>query len=574
MAIFLWPITMTTIKQLISSSLRRVPTANRFVRLIQRKYVAHGPGYPQWRQLLEKDSSLWKEALDSAKPGIPILFANSIGANLAGMALESALAVALTLRGAHVRILLCDGVLPACMDCDVTWYPNQRHFVQHGPRLDLCRTCHDPALKMFRDLGLSVERYSDFLTDEDYATVENITDSLTLSDMASYTYEKIPVGEHAMAGALRFFARGDLKGEPYAEPVLRRYLRAGLLTCIAMRNLLKRYKVECVVLQHGIYVPQGPIVQVAHQENIRVVTWNPAYRKGCFLFSHDDTYHHTLLSEPVSTWETMKWNPERERVLMDYLYSRRSGIHDWIWFHEAPNEDIGSIVTELGIDVSKPCIGLLTNVMWDAQLHYPANAFPDMRTWLIETIRYFQTKPELQLLIRVHPAEIRGTLPSRQPIMEEIMDVYPALPSNVFIIPPESSISTYAVMSYCQTIIIYGTKMGVELISLGLPVVAAGEAWVRQKGLTVDVHTREEYFQILDQLPLSKLDDTTVLRARKYAYHFFFRRMIPLEFFVPGPGRPPYVLQLSSMADMMEGRSQGLDVICNGILYGSPFVMP
>ena len=39
--------------------------------------------------------------------------------------------------------------------------------------------------------------------------------------------------------------------------------------------------------------------------------------------------------------------------------------------------------------------------------------------------------------------------------------------------------STYALMSLCNTAIIYGTKMGVELTSVGMPVVVAGEAWIR-----------------------------------------------------------------------------------------------
>ena len=58
--------------------------------------------------------------------------------------------------------------------------------------------------------------------------------------------------------------------------------------------------------------------------------------------------------------------------------------------------------------------------MWDAQLHYPANAFPSMLDWVLQTIRYFASRPDLQLLIRVHPAEIRGTARSRQPLVPEI----------------------------------------------------------------------------------------------------------------------------------------------------------
>ena len=160
--------------------------------------------------------------------------------------------------------------------------------------------------------------------------------------------------------------------------------------------------------------------------------------------------------------------------------------------------------------------------MWDAQLHYRANAFKNMLDWVLATIEYFKKRPNLQLLIRIHPAEIRGGIVSRQPIEKEIRNAFPDLPSNIFIIPAESQVSTYAAMSQCNACIIYGTKTGVELSSMGIPVIVAGEAWIRNKGITIDASSPGEYFKILDQLPLKdRLDEITRKKARMYAYHFF-----------------------------------------------------
>jgi hypothetical protein len=79
--------------------------------------------------------------------------------------------------------------------------------------------------------------------------------------------------------------------------------------------------------------------------------------------------------------------------------------------------------------------------------------------------------------------------------------------------------------------------MGIELSAFGVPVVVAGEAWIRNKGFSFDTSTPEEYFELLNKLPLNRrLDGPTKERARKYAYHYFFRRMIPLEFVQPGRG--------------------------------------
>jgi len=124
-------------------------------------------------------------------------------------------------------------------------------------------------------------------------------------------------------------------------------------------------------------------------------------------------------------------------------------------------------------------------------------------------------------------------------------------------------------------VIIYGTKTGVELTSMGIPVIVAGEAWVRNKGITTDVSSVEDYFNTLDKLPLGHpLDEAATLRARRYGYHFFFRRMIPLEFMEPAEARLLFQLQVSGLDDLQPGRSRGLDIICDGILKGTDFIYP
>jgi hypothetical protein len=532
--------------------------------------------HPDWKTILRRDASQWASAQAGATGGPKVLIATSTGGYAPGTVMESMLAVALTLRGSQIHVMVCDKLLPACMRAEFHQFRDLKKFALNGPSR-LCRTCYAPAEKMYRSLGVTVHRYSDLITPKEMQGSQNLSSTLPYAEISSYQLDDLGLGEHAMAGALRFYAQGNLDGTPYVEAILRRYFYASLLTFYATRRLLNNHTFAAACFHHGIYVPQGIIGEVARKKGVPVVNWNPAYKKQCFIFTHDDTYHHKLLDEPMSNWENMEWTPEIEENTLTYLKSRWHGTQDWIWFHKNPCEELSVIANELGVDFSsRPCIGMLTNVIWDAQLHYRTNAFPNMIDWTMSTIRYFSERPDLQLIIRIHPAEIRGAIPSRQPLLHEIRNAFPELPKNVFVIPPDSTISTYAVMFQCNAVLIYGTKTGVELSSLGMPVIVAGEAWIRGKGLTMDASSPEEYFELLDRLPLSeRLSTTDTQRARKYAYHFFFRRMIPLFFMTPQPGYwPPYRLELKGLEDLMPGKNCGLDVICDGILTGSEFIYP
>jgi hypothetical protein len=130
-------------------------------------------------------------------------------------------------------------------------------------------------------------------------------------------------------------------------------------------------------------------------------------------------------------------------------------------------------------------------------------------------------------------------------------------------------------MDLCNAVVIYGTKMGIELTSRGIPTIVAGEAWIRNKGLTLDVESEEMYFKLLDTLPFKKgLDQTIIEKARKYAFHFFFRRMIPLSFIKPHNGAPFYKFDIKSFEDLIAGKDKGLDIICKGIMEQGDFIYP
>lgn len=526
---------------------------------------------PDWSRLLPAGE---RASLAAPEDAPRVLIGTSVGLHLAVNAADSLFAAALLARGARVDVLLCDAAVSACLACESNWFPDLDRFLSTGAR-DLCKACFAPAARMFGALPVTVRRYSDFLTDEDRTWATSLAASTSPEEIAGLTAEGIAVGEHAVAGALRFFARGDLDAEPLGIAVTRKYLESSLLIARAARRLFRENQYAAAVLHHGIYVPQGLLAEAAQAEQTRVVAWNLAYRKRCFIFCHRETYHRALMDEPTETWTDMSWSPALDERLRSYLVSRAGGTNDWVSFYREPQEDFAVIAKELGIDPQRPIVLMLTNVIWDAQLHYPGNAFPTMLDWIVTTIEYMAGRPDLQLVIRVHPAEVTGAVPSRQRVADELQRRFPRLPPNVIVVAPDHPASSYVIASQSNVALIYASRMGVELTALGLPVIVAGEAWVRNKGITRDARDRTHYLDLLAQLPLDgRLSERQAARARKYAFHFFFRRMIPVGLFEPGSRWPYLSVNVGSVDDLKPGADPGLDLICDGILSEKPFVYP
>jgi hypothetical protein len=495
---------------------------------------------------------------------------------MAANTLDSLLAVALSLRGARVHGLLCDRALPACLACEMTWWPDEEHFLEYGPQRTLCGSCFGPAAHMWSDLGLDLQLIGGYVTEADRTAAWRLANETAERDIDTLEYLGVRVGMHARSGALRYLAVGNFSYEPNALKVRRRFLAAALIATTALARLFVKEGYEICVAHHGLYVPQGLLVDLARKHGIRLVTWNIAYRAGSFVFSHDDTYHFTLMDEPTAVWEELSLSPPLQQALDVYMQSRAAGTMDWVSYHDGTGQSLAQLKEKFGIDFAKPTVAVFTNVLWDAQVFYPSNAFPSMLDWLTETIRYFGKRPDLQLVIRVHPAEVKNPVKSRETVVGELSRLMPELPPNVFVIPPTASANSYAIARASNAAIIYGTKMGVELAYMGVPTIVAGESWARNKGITLDAESREGYFALLDQLPFNgRLDAATKLRAARYAFHFFFRRTIPLEFLtVRKNAWPPFKLEIETLDALREGRSLGLDIVCDGILKGAPFIYP
>jgi len=517
------------------------------------------------------DDPEWRRALEASRSGPRVLIATNTGGHFAIETIDRLLGAALTMRGAAVTHVLCDAALPACQMCEYSLTPDIDGFARKRPDPLLCGYCHGPAEARIQALGLDVRRLGASLTVADRSEAKALASDATLAAVNKLSWRGVPVGMHALAGALRFFARSDLEHEPHGQAVLRRYVEASALTIAAYLKLADELRPDVLIAHHGIYTPQGLAVAAARAKGVRVVTWNPAYRRHCFIFSHDDSYHYTLMDEAPQAWRDRPLSDAQRARIISYLDSREQGEGDWISFNR--NADAALNLNELGLDPNKPLIAAYTNVFWDAQLHFPSNAFGSQKEWLERTIEWFARRPDLQLVIRVHPAEISGSPQSRQPAREMIAARFAQLPDNVKLVGPESGLSSYALAARADAALIFGTKLGVELSARGIPVVVAGEAWVRGKGFTHDVSSTEAYEAALAQLPFRKrLEPALQELALRYANHFFFGRMLELPFVRPVEGPRRFSVDIDGAADLTAGRWGGLDAICAGILENAPFV--
>jgi hypothetical protein len=158
-------------------------------------------------------------------------------------------------------------------------------------------------------------------------------------------------------------------------------------------------------------------------------------------------------------------------------------------------------------------------------------------------------------------------------IADWITETFRPLPSNVRVVPPNRPINSYALMDLAQVGLVYASTVGLELAVRGVPVLVAGTAHYGAKGFTYEPQQRGDYKRLLARLMSGERTippDQLRELAERYAHLFFLRRTLPVAVLhAPDPAHPQLTYRQAS--DLAPGTNKALDVICDGILHGSPF---
>ena len=94
-------------------------------------------------------------------------------------------------------------------------------------------------------------------------------------------------------------------------------------------------------------------------------------------------------------WQNIKLTASQKIQLHQYLQSRWLGKNDQISFTKPLSVKKYINNHDLVTD-DKPNILLLTNVIWDAQLHYEGRVFDSMMSWVLFTLKFINVSSELK----------------------------------------------------------------------------------------------------------------------------------------------------------------------------------
>lgn len=457
--------------------------------------------------------------------------------------LEFMSAAQLKLRGHEVLVVICDGL------------PYTEREIVDLPRIESFKSCSNRTQRYCRAYGIPFVTINSVLTEDEKRKSRELSLG-SIADLLNYKHNDIDLGEFTKRNHSHYF-KGDIKPEGSFEGIYRKAFEAACLIEISMSKILKKYHDYDLVTANGKFIQSGIPVALAKNSGQSFYTYE-VFNQGNGVIV--DKNRCSLEQGMDDVWNELKKTELNQDDLKKLYHSfdlQQKSIsldHD-LWDADRIDDE-DEITAMLGLDLSKKVIACYPNVYWDSVHMGIRSVSADLTQWLIDMINFASSNKEIQLIIRTHPGELKvaDIIKSKFTMVDTIAEVFSELPPNVFVIEPDSNISSYSVAKIADANLVWNGTIGQELALRGIKPVVVADAYYSKKGFTSDFLDFEELTKYLLEIKIRPtLSEEEKRLAEIFSYNVRFNRKFNAPFYL---GTRCYLFKYSKLS---QGNNKTLD---------------
>jgi hypothetical protein len=224
------------------------------------------------------------------------------------------------------------------------------------------------------------------------------------------------------------------------------------------------------------------------------------------------------------------WDEQKERDYKAMLnFQNLTDIPEDDWFkgfipvqRSTKNSDIPIDFKEF---IVKPGITFLagTNVIGDSATLRRGSIFKNQKEWLENLTNFFAKKPQLKLIIRIHPDEV---FPKAVVKLGELIADKVALHSNIYLFKADNNINTNSLIQYADIGLAWVSNIGVDMILHGKPTIIAGKSNYKDLNVGIYPESQQDYFGTIIRLTQTlEIPDNEMIEKAKIYQRIVFKEM-------------------------------------------------
>ncbi|MCW5798237.1 MAG: hypothetical protein KIT40_07055 [Nitrospira sp.] len=387
------------------------------------------------------------------------------------------------------------------------------HLSPIDARRKICGLCGEQKRLLKREFGFAGCDLADLLEPADQLQAKQMVDALSFEECMALTIENVPVGKLALYETILNRKKTSIDFDASDQEEYRAWLQGAVTTVTAGKRLFEREQPECIAVYNSLYSVNHVMCRLASMYGVPHyflhAGGNLSRRLQTLMVGRDEAYAYSR--QIVDRWAHFRNRPCPPDILRDItkhflvLFGGRSVFSYSPGTSREPFDvrnrfkirmDQKIMVATMSSNderIAAKAIGVLAD--------NPETLFPDQVDWIKWLIKFADRRPDLFLLIRVHPRDFpnkREAVKSEQ--AKNLETLFRQLPSNVCVNWPSDEISLYDLANETSVFLNAWSSVGKEMSLLGLPVVIYSPALIYYPSeLNYIGGTEQEFVEQIDQ---------------------------------------------------------------------------
>ena len=391
-------------------------------------------------------------------------------------------------KGNEVLVVHCDRTVGGCRD---NFCFNQRY----------CKNCiffqQRHASKYFGKRNIKYVSIGQYLTEEIVRKAESFKPEYhNIRDIKNVTYAGVEIGY----GLVSSYISATRNLNPDIDDKLRfcfdRVLKTEVRVIEMMDSVIKEYQPDLIVVHNGRHWTYKTVYGLAETHHIPFICTEfihlPDGSEGKNYYIN--TYPHDKLANAqkyLTFWETTD-DPQKKDVGESFFCNKRSAKYAGDTVYTA-SQKAGALPDNY--EASKRNI-VIFNSSEDEMFSVNSEIdkdmlFPSQIEGIRSIVNHYKDDENTHLYLRVHP-NLKGVNYTYH------TDLYKITAPNFTIVPAGSPISSYSMLDIADTVIVFGSTMGVEASYLGKRVVNLAFAFYDPLDIAYRPESIDELWHCLD----------------------------------------------------------------------------
>jgi hypothetical protein len=406
------------------------------------------------------------------------------------------------------------------------------------------------------------------------AELEKALGSKSLTELMSFEYQNLPLGELVLPSLRWALRRHHLREDSAAPFLLRQYILSAWNVAQEFTRFLDEQNPQGVVVFNGISFPEAVARRLAQARGLWVVTHEVGLQPFTAYFTHGQATAY-----PIDIPAGYQLTREQDTRLNHYLEERMKGNFTMAGIRFWPEMAGMSPEFLQKAAAFKQIVPIFTNVIFDTSQIHANVIFPDMFAWLNEIIRLIRQHPETLFVIRAHPDEERPGKAAEESVAVWVEENRMADLPNVEFVNSSQYLSSYDLIQRSKFVLVYNSTIGLEASILGAAVLCGGKARYTQIPTVFLPATVKEFQDMAENFlkaDVLKTPPEFQRNARTFLYYQLFKTSLPFGDLLEPDMTPGFVRfkRQVTWEDFAAGHSPAVKAVVDGILQGGSFLLP